>query len=227
MTQVSLHRWQALAPWLFIVSVMLLMLVLVPGLGVHMNGGVRWLRLGPVTLQASELMKLTAILYFSDYLSRQRMFVRYSVRGLVTVIAFLMMIACLLLLEPDFGATTVIVSVTFALLLLSGVNWRYLSYLFVAGISAMVVLVISSPYRLRRLTAFLDPWQMRYGAGYQLTQALIAFGRGNISGVGLGHGIQKQFYLPEAHTDFIFAVIAEEGGFWRVSVWLGSFYILF
>jgi len=211
-TQCHMDVWQRAAPFLFIASVLSLIVVLIPGLGVHMNGSVRWLRLGPLTLQASELMKLSSIFYFSDFLSRQRMHVRYSAQGFITVIFFLCMIGALLLLEPDFGAMMVITCITFALLLLAGVNWRYLAYLFSFGALAMVVLAISSPYRMLRLTAFLNPWQARYGSGYQLTQALIAFGRGKITGLGLGHSVQKHFYLPEAHTDFIFAVLAEEGG---------------
>ena len=209
---IPLATWQRYAPVFFLLSVFLLILVLVPGVGVHRNGSVRWLSLGGVTLQASECMKLAVILYFSDFLSRQRARVRYSAQGFCTLLCLLVGIGVLLLLEPDFGATMVIVVVSLALLLVAGVRMRYLVYLCGLASTALLVLAISAPYRLLRLTAFLDPWQNRFSSGYQLTQALIAFGRGGITGLGLGHGIQKQFYLPEAHTDFIFAVLAEEGG---------------
>ncbi len=209
---IPLNVWQGFAPYAFLLSLALLVMVLIPGLGVHMNGSVRWLRLGPLTLQASECMKLAAILYFSDFLSRQRAHVRYSPQGFCTCLILLAIISVLLLLEPDFGATLVITVVTFVLLLVAGVRLRYLMYLCGLAGSVLAILAISAPYRLLRLTSFLDPWRTRFGSGYQLTQALIAFGRGGITGQGLGHGVQKQFYLPEAHTDFIFAVLAEEGG---------------
>jgi cell division protein FtsW len=198
-------------PMLFLCLVMLV-LVLVPGIGRVVNGSRRWLALGPIGIQVSELAKISMIIYVAGYLVRQEEQVKQNIMGFLKPMVIMMVMALLLLLEPDFGATVVIVLTVMAMLFLVGVKLRYyIALLIIVGIS-MVLLAVSSPYRMARLTAFLNPWADQFNSGYQLTQSLIAFGRGGWMGVGLGESVQKMFYLPESYTDFIFAVLAEEFG---------------
>lgn len=210
--RVNLDWWQRTSVIWLIVAIFLLMLVLVPGIGRHVNGSVRWIYLGPFSVQVSELAKFSVILYLSSYLVRRAEEVQTRMIGFMKPMMILVLVAVLLLLEPDFGAMTVIMATALAMMFLAGVRlWQYaLLFLIVAG--GLAGLAFSSPYRLARLTAFLHPWANQFDSGYQLTQSLIAFGRGGIFGVGLGDSIQKLFYLPEAHTDFLFAVLAEELG---------------
>jgi cell division protein FtsW len=186
--------------------------VLLPGVGREVNGALRWISLGPVSFQPSEAAKFLLVLYLAHYLSRRREEVRTSFVAMMRPLGWLLVPAMLLLAEPDLGATVVIFSAAGGALLLAGARLRDLAVLAVLGGGALALAVWLEPYRLVRLKAFLDPWAVQYDDGYQLTQALIAIGRGEWFGVGLGEGLQKLFYLPEAHTDFIFAVIAEELG---------------
>lgn len=204
--------WERYSVHFLFLVLILLFLVLVPGIGRVVNGSRRWLTLGPIGIQVSELAKISMILYVSGYLVRQEAQVRENIMGFIKPMVILMAMAFLLLLEPDFGATVVIVVTVMAMLFLVGVKLRYyIGLLILVGLS-MVFLAVSSPYRMARLTAFLNPWADQFNSGYQLTQSLIAFGRGGWFGVGLGESIQKMFYLPESYTDFIFAVLAEEFG---------------
>jgi cell division protein FtsW len=218
--QVPIKVWRALAPYLFIAGAALLVAVLVPGIGRAINGSKRWLSLGIVNLQPSEFMKLFVVLYASSYAVRRAAFLhaeqplkRTLLRGFVPLLAVMAAIGALLLHEPDFGACVVIVAIALGILFLGGLDWRLLTGLSVLLPIALWVLIQIAPYRLQRFTGFLDPWADAYGKGYQLSHSLIAFGRGEWFGVGLGASVEKLLYLPEAHTDFLLAVIAEELGF--------------
>lgn len=204
--------WEKISGPLLLVCFFMLILVLIPGVGRLVNGSRRWLAFGPIGIQVSELAKFTMILYISGYLVRQQQTLNKSIFGFIKPMIVLAIVAVLLLAEPDFGATVVIAGTVMAMLFLTGVKVRYYIGLVLAVGGCLVVLAVSSPYRLARLTAFLNPWADQFNSGYQLTQSLIAFGRGGWIGTGLGDGIQKLFYLPEAHTDFVFAVLAEELG---------------
>ena len=207
------QMWQRTGPLLLVSGLALLVLVLLPGVGTTVNGATRWISFGPASLQVSEPARLLILMYLCGYLVRRREALQTNFTGLAGPV-FLVGLACALLLaEPDFGAATVLLGTTLGLLFLGGVRLRDFLMLFVAVIGALAVLAISTPYRLKRLTGFLDPWADPFDSGFQLTQSLIAVGRGEWLGVGLGNSVQKMFYLPEAHTDFVFAVIAEELGF--------------
>lgn len=204
--------WERISAPLLIVCLVMLVLVLIPGVGRLVNGSRRWLALGPIGIQVSELAKLTMILYISGYLVRQQHAMTQTILGFIKPMMVMGIVAVLLLAEPDFGATVVITTTVMAMLFLTGVKLRYYIGLLVAVAGCLAFLAISSPYRMARLTAFLNPWADQFNSGYQLTQSLIAFGRGGWFGSGLGDGVQKLFYLPESHTDFVFAVLAEELG---------------
>lgn len=204
-----LEKYSAL---LLLVCLLMLVLVLIPGIGRVVNGSRRWLMLGPLAIQVSELAKMSMILYLAGYFVRRQQLVQQSILGFFNPMLILALVAMLLLLEPDFGATVVIVGTVMALLFLMGVKLRYYIGLMLIVAVSLAFLAISSPYRMARLTAFLNPWADQFNSGYQLTQSLIAFGRGGFFGVGLGASVQKMFYLPESHTDFLFAVLAEEWG---------------
>jgi cell division protein FtsW len=198
--------------WLCLACV-LLILVLIPGVGRDVNGSQRWLPLGPLTLQPSELVKLALVVHMASYLVRREKQLRESWRGFVNALLILTPVVILLMAEPDFGATVIVVGTTFGMLFLAGVKLSHFLLTLSLALAGMVGLLLAAPYRVQRLTAYTDPWADPYGAGFQLIQALIAYGRGELSGVGLGNSIQKLFYLPEAHTDFVFAIWAEETGF--------------
>ena len=204
--------WEKNSVTLLFVCLLMLVLVLVPGIGRVVNGSRRWLALGPIGIQVSELTKITMIVYVAGYLVRERGRKTHSVIGFIKPMLVLTIVAFLLMLEPDFGATVVITGTVMVMLFLTGVSWRYYFGLLLLVVAALGTLAISSPYRVARLTAFLNPWADQFNSGYQLTQSLIAFGRGGWLGMGLGDSVQKLLYLPEAHTDFIFAVLAEELG---------------
>lgn len=189
-----------------------LILVLIPGVGHQVNGSMRWLHLGPFSLQVSEFMKLVAIIYVADLLIRNKNILLSSIKPHLSLFAIWGILALLLLKEPDFGSFVVILLSTSAMWFLAGCRLRYLLSFILLGSVAISGLVMFAPYRLKRLTTFFHPWQHAFDSGYQLTQSLIAFGRGGIFGQGLGGGLQKQFYLPEAHTDFLYAVLCEELG---------------
>ena len=216
--QFSLARWQQLAPVLFVAGVVLLIVVLIPGVGREVNGAQRWLSLGPVNLQPSELMKIFAALYAADYTVRKLDVMGSFMKGFLPMLVVILFVGFLLLSEPDFGAFVVITTIAFGILFLGGVNVRIFALLAVLAVIGFVILIWTSPYRRDRIFGFMDPWQDAFGKGYQLSHSLIAFGRGEWFGVGLGGSVEKLFYLPEAHTDFLLAVIAEELGFAGVMV---------
>ena len=216
--QFSMARWQQLAPVLFVAGVVLLVVVLIPGVGREVNGAQRWLSLGPVNLQPSELMKIFAALYAADYTVRKLDVMGSFMKGFVPMMSVILLVGFLLLREPDFGAFVVITTIAFGVLFLGGVNVRVFVLLAVVAVIGFMILIWTSPYRRDRIFGFMDPWQDAYGKGYQLSHSLIAFGRGEWLGVGLGGSVEKLFYLPEAHTDFLLAVIAEKLGFAGVMV---------
>ena len=215
--------WQKAAPWLFALGVALLVLVLVPGIGREVNGARRWLNLYVATLQPSELMKLAVVLYAADYTVRKHAVLKSFKRGLLPMLAVMLVVAWLLLREPDFGAFVVVAVTAFGVLFLGGMSGRHFSALVGMLAIGFVALVLSSPYRMQRIFGFMDPWSDPFGKGYQLSHALIAFGRGEWFGVGLGASVEKLHYLPEAHTDFLLAVIAEELGLAGVAVVIALF----
>jgi cell division protein FtsW len=224
--RIDSSEWEKYSVSLLFLCLFMLVLVLIPGIGRIVNGSRRWLAFGPIGIQVSELAKMTMIFYVAGYLVRQQKSVSQSIIGFIRPMIVLGVVAVLLLLEPDFGATVVIAGTVMAMLFLSGVKLRYYLGLMLVVAACLVSLAISSPYRVARLTAFLNPWADQFNSGYQLTQSLIAFGRGGWSGVGLGDGIQKLFYLPESHTDFLFAVLAEELGLLGILLVLALYSIL-
>ena len=223
--QVPLKGWQRAAPYLFMLGVVLLVAVLVPTLGKQVNGSKRWLSLYVVNLQPSELMKLFVVLYAASYAVRKASFLHAEqplrqtlLKGFLPLLAVMIATGALLLHEPDFGACVVIVAIAFGILFLGGLDWRLLIGLGFLLPVALWLMIRFAPYRLQRFTGFLDPWSDPLGKGYQLTHSLIAFGRGEWLGVGLGASVEKLLYLPEAHTDFLLAVVAEELGFAGVTL---------
>jgi cell division protein FtsW len=218
--------WRRSSTVLYFVGLGLLLLVYVPGLGREANGALRWVSAGPLSLQTSEFMKLFIVLYLGGYLVRRQLEVAHSVWGFVKPLLLLLIACTLLMLQPDFGTTVVLLMTAFGMLFLGGAPlWQFATLSALAG-GALATLVIIEPYRLERIKTFLNPWEHAQDAGYQLSQALIAFGRGEWTGVGLGNGIQKQFYLPEAHTDFVMAVVGEEFGLLGTLLVIGLFAIV-
>jgi cell division protein FtsW len=216
--QIPMYLWQKYVSYLFIVSTVLLILVLIPGIGHEVNGSQRWIPLYVVNLQPSEFMKFVMVLYAADYVNRKAADLDYLLKGFLPITIVMALVGFLLLLEPDFGAFFVVTALAMSILFLGGVSLK----IFIGLISILAVglygLILTSPYRLDRIVAFMDPWADPYGKGYQLSHALIAFGRGEWLGVGLGGSVEKLFYLPEAHTDFLLSVLAEELGFVGVAV---------
>jgi cell division protein FtsW len=208
---------------LLIVAIALLTLVYVPGLGHMVNGSRRWLHLAGFNFQASELARVLVLIYLASYAVRREQELRSTLGGLAKPLGLLFFVGILLLGEPDFGAATVLFATGFGILFLAGARLRYVISMTVIAAAGFGVIAVSSSYRMRRLTAFLNPWADPYNSGFQLTQSLIAIGRGQWFGVGLGESVQKLFYLPEAHTDFLFAVLAEELGLAGVILTLGLF----
>jgi len=210
--RIPLAAWRRHSPAILLGITILLVMVLVPGIGREVNGSTRWLDLGVTNLQPSELAKIAAALYLSGYLVRHAALVRRSSIGFLKPVAVLAGIAILLLLEPDYGATVVLFSMALCMLFLGGVPLLNFGLWLFVVVGLFATLVMIAPYRMQRLLSFMNPWDDPFGSGFQLTQALIAIGRGELFGVGLGASVQKLFYLPEAHTDFLFSVIAEELG---------------
>lgn len=215
--QVPVQMWQNYAPYFFMAGAALLVLVLIPHIGREVNGSRRWLSLFVFNLQPSELMKLFAVLYAADYTVRKGKIKHLFVKAFVPMLVVMVFVGALLLQEPDMGAFVVIVAIAFCTLWLGGFNLKVFAALMIALPLAFAALIYSSPYRWKRVTGFMDPWNDPFGTGYQLSHALIAFGRGEWLGVGLGGSVEKLFYLPEAHTDFLMAVIAEELGLFGVT----------
>ena len=200
--------------WLWLLlSSLLLILVLIPGIGKDVNGSQRWLALGGFTLQPSEFAKSAMLLYLAGYLVRQEAVVRERWQGFLRPLLVLAMVALLLLAEPDFGATVIMLSTALGMLFLAGTRLMHFATILALSVVLLAGLIQAAPYRLQRLISYTDPWADPYGSGFQLIQSLIAFGRGEWLGVGLGNSVQKLFYLPEAHTDFVFSIWAEETGF--------------
>ncbi len=222
---VPIKSWQRYGPYLLVVGIFLLALVLVAGRVV--NGSRRWLAIGSISIQVSELIKLFILVYIAGYLVRRTDEIQTQLTGFIKPLIVLVLISGLLLLQPDFGAVVVILLTTLAMLFLGGAKlWQFAGLSITVG-TTLSLIAINQPYRLQRLTTFLDPWADPFGSGYQLTQSLIAFGRGGVFGQGLGNSLQKLSYLPEAHTDFVFAVLAEELGMIGVFFVLILFLILF
>jgi cell division protein FtsW len=211
---------------LLIVAALLLFAVLVPGLGHVVNGSRRWIRVLGFNFQASELARVLTLIFIASYAVRREEELRNTAMGLVKPVGLLMFMALLLLAEPDFGAASVLFLTGFGILFIAGARLRYVLMTAAAGVAAMALLVMLVPYRMARVTSFLDPWADPFNSGFQLTQSLIAIGRGEWFGVGLGESVQKLFYLPEAHTDFLFAVLAEELGLMGVALTLALFIAL-
>ncbi|HEY5763808.1 MAG TPA: putative lipid II flippase FtsW [Rhodocyclaceae bacterium] len=224
--QIPLNLWQKMAPVLFLAAIVLLAIVLIPGIGKSVNGAQRWLPLGIINLQPSELMKLFVVLYAADYTVRKLPLMHDLKRAFLPMAAVLVVVGGLLLAEPDFGAFVVIIGIAMGVLFLGGMKTRLFALLTVILLVAFVLLIWSSAYRRERILGFMDPWADPLGRGYQLSHALIAFGRGEVFGVGLGASVEKLFYLPEAHTDFLLAVIAEETGFLGVALVVVLFAVL-
>lgn len=209
---IPMRFWSNLGPLMLLIGLALLLIVLLPGIGYTVNGSTRWLRFGFINLQVSEPARLCLIIYLAGYLVRRNKSLREQFTGFLRPMLVLSLACALLLAEPDFGAAIVLLTTALAMLFVAGARFRDFFLFFGVTVLSMVTLALTSPYRLKRLTGFLDPWSDPYDSGFQLTQSLIAIGRGEWLGVGLGSGVQKLFYLPEAHTDFVFAVFAEEFG---------------
>jgi len=209
---VPMRVWHSLGFLMLLLGLALLCVVLVPGIGYEVNGATRWVRVGFMNLQVSEPARLCLLIYLAGYVVRQQKALREQFVGFLRPMLVLSLGCALLLAEPDFGAAIVLLATALVMLFVAGARIRDFVLFFSTAVIAIVALTLTSPYRLNRLTGFLDPWADPYNSGFQLTQSLIAIGRGEWLGVGLGDGVQKLFYLPEAHTDFVFAVFAEEFG---------------
>ena len=218
--------WSQYSRLWMLLAILLLFIVLIPGIGREVNGSRRWLSLGGMTLQVSELAKVATVVFMASYFANNRDHFGDDWRDWAKPLGVLLVPLFLLLMEPDFGSLVVLSCTFMAMLFLSGIKlWHYLG-LVLAGSSVLVLFAESAPYRMARLSTFLDPWSDQFNSGYQLTQSLIAFGRGEWFGVGLGQSVQKMLYLPEAHTDFVFAIFAEEFGFIGVLCLLGLYVLL-
>src|SRR5690606_16410619 len=218
--------WERLAIPLLLLAFLLLVIVLLPGIGHEVNGSRRWLRLGVMNFQASELARVLLLIYLSSYIVRRQAELKENIQGFLKPLGILIAAGGLLLLEPDFGAATVLMATGLGVLFIAGVKLRHFIALVTLAAGGLALIAVTSAYRLKRLTAFLDPWADPFNTGFQLTQSLIAIGRGELFGVGLGSSVQKLFYLPEAHTDFVFAVLAEELGLVGVLLSLSLFIVL-
>ena len=217
---IPMRLWRSLSPLILFVGFMLLIVVLIPGIGHEVKGSTRWVRLGVMNLQVSEPARLCFILYLAGYLVRRNKSLREEFTGFLRPMIVLSLACALLLMEPDFGATVVLLATAMVMMFVAGARIRDFLVFSVTAVLTLVALAVVSPYRMQRITGFLDPWADPFDSGFQLTQSLIAIGRGEWFGVGLGDSVQKLFYLPEAHTDFVFAVYAEEFGL------LGSFVLI-
>lgn len=226
----SVRTWERIAPYVFFVALALVILVLIPGIGRVVNGARRWIPVGPFSLQPSELMKFAMVLFAARYavtkvnvLHAAQPLNQSLLRGLGPFLLIALLVSVALLREPDFGATLVVLSTGLLILFMAGLDHRLVMPVVLLGLIAAIALVWLEPYRLERIFGFLDPWKEEFGKGYQLTQSLMAIGRGGLFGLGLGAGVSKHYYLPEAHTDFILAVTAEELGLVGVCVVIGAF----
>ena len=218
--------WERVAIPLLVLAFVFLIIVLIPGVGHEVNGSRRWLRMGAMNFQASELARVLLLMYLASYVVRRQSELKEDIKGFLKPLGILIGAGGLLLLEPDFGAATVLMATGLGILFIAGVKLRHFIALVTIAATGLALIAVTSAYRLKRLTTFLDPWADPFNSGFQLTQSLIAIGRGELFGVGLGSSVQKLFYLPEAHTDFVFAVLAEELGLAGVMVTLALFVTL-
>ncbi len=209
---IPLRIWERVSVVLLPLALLLLAAVLIPGIGHAINGSRRWIGVGPINVQVTELAKFMITLYLAGYLVRRHEEVRTRFSGFIKPMLIILIAGALMLKEPDYGSAVVLLTICLGMLYLSGGSLRHFSLFVLLSVLVVAVLAVSSPYRLERLTSFLNPWAYQYGSGYQLTQSLIAIGSGSWLGAGLGDSVQKLFFLPEAHTDFLFAVLAEELG---------------
>ena len=223
---IPMQFWQRWGWHILFVAFVLLVLVLIPHIGRRINGSARWLGVGGLTIQPSEIAKFAIVLYMSNYLVRRQDAVRQGLKGLKGAVIVVGLAVALLMTEPDFGASLVLMVSLLGMLFLAGAPFKHFIILAAGAVGGAIALAFSAEYRVKRLLSFWDAWDDVYGTDYQLSQSLIAFGRGDWFGVGLGHSVQKLFYLPEAHTDFVFAVYAEEFGLVGVLVLMASFYVL-
>jgi len=223
--QLPVRTWEKLAPWLFALALVLLVLVLIPQLGREVNGARRWIALGVMNFQPSELAKLAVLIYAADYMVRKMEVKERFFRAVLPMAVAVGVVGMLLLAQPDMGAFMVIVVIAMGILFLGGVNARMFFLMALVVVAAFAVMVMTSEFRRARVFAYLDPWSVEHalGKGYQLSHSLIAFGRGEIFGVGLGGSVEKLHWLPEAHTDFLLAVIGEEFGLIGVLILIGLF----
>ena len=226
--QIPMERWEQLAPRIFMLALVLLVIVLIPHVGVSVNGSRRWLSLGVMNFQPSKLAKFAVLLYAADYMVRRMAVKERFFRAVLPMAFAVLIVGVLLLAEPDMGAFLVIVIIAMGILFLGGVNARMFFGMGALVVLAFVAMIATSPWRRERIFAYLNPWDMEHalGKGYQLTHALIAIGRGEVTGVGLGRSVEKLHWLPEAHTDFLFSVIGEEFGFVGLMVLIFAFYWL-
>ncbi|GBE40024.1 lipid II flippase FtsW [bacterium BMS3Bbin08] len=230
LAKVDYHKLRFLVIPLMLLSVVMLVLVFVPGIGVSAGPHSevrRWIRLWPSTFQPSEFVKITMVLFLADYISRNIHKMRDLRCGVVIPIAVMVVFQGIILLQPDFGAVMSIGIITMTLLFIGGIKWRFIMGIIILSLPVVYKLILSAPYRMKRIMAFLDPWQDAQGGGFQLVQSFLAFGRGGLTGVGIGHSKQKLFFLPEAHTDFIFSLIGEELGLIGVLAVISLFIWLF
>jgi len=219
--QLPVRVWYRYSNLIVAGSLLLLLLVLIPGIGREVNGSRRWISLGILNLQVAEVAKLAAIIYIAAYLQRHQFAIKAVWHTFLRPLMFIIAMVALLLAQPDFGSAVVILGTVMGLFFLGGVRLWVFGGLLGAAVGSLALLAVSSPYRMKRLVSFLDPWSDQFNSGYQLVQSLIAFGRGEWFGVGLGNSVQKLFYLPEAHTDFVFAIFAEEMGLFGVVLVIG------
>ncbi len=210
--RIPVSYWYRMAPLLLLSAVVLLVLVLIPGIGVEVNGARRWIRMGILNFQISEFAKLAFILFLAGYLVRRGDELRSRTFGFIKPVIILGCVIGLIVLEPDFGSVVVITGVAFGMMFLAGIPLAILLLMGALAVGLLGLLIVLEPYRMQRVLTYLDPWSDQFNSGYQLTQSLMAFGRGEWLGVGLGNSVQKLSYLPEAHTDFVFAILAEETG---------------
>lgn len=224
--QIPMKTWEDSGFSLLVFALLILVIVFLPGIGREVNGAQRWIDLGPVNLQASEPARFCLVMYLASYVVRRRVELSLDFKGMVKPMVPLSLACALMLMEPDYGAVVILMAISLMILFLAGARLLHLSVLAGVAISGLVYLALSSPYRLRRLVSFANPWEDPYDSGFQLSQALIAIGRGEWFGVGLGSSVQKLLYLPETHTDFVYAVLAEETGLFGSLCLLGLFLLL-
>jgi cell division protein FtsW len=221
------HYLQRYSRWFLLLALVLLMLVLIPKIGYEVGGARRWFRVGTFSFQPSEFAKLALIIYLADFLSRKNIRINLFWRGFMPAMAVIGIMVLLILLEPDLGTAIVTAGLGLVLLFVTGLRLAYLFFIGLCALPVLYFLIVLRPYRFKRIIAFLNPWSDRLGTGHQIIQSMIAIGSGGLWGVGLGHSLQKLYYLPAAHTDFIFSIIAEELGFMGVGVTLILFMVFF